>query len=142
MTKGACILVVALFSLTLCSCFTTYQVESTNRVGKDDGHLVVYRKGIVGFAVGSKVYANGKFVGKVGANRYISCWLPEGEYLMSVGFTKRDETFFKVLVGSGRTYAYSFSFSPFKNGGRAVVQPMPDVAVIDHRRPPVVNYFN
>jgi len=135
-------LVLAVFSLTLTSCFTTYQVESANKLHKEDGHLVVYRKGIMGFAVGTKVFADGKFVGKVGANRYISCWLPEGDYLMSVRFTRSDETFFKVHVGAGRTQAYSFSYFPFKDGGRAVVSPMQDVAVIEHRRAPRVNYFN
>lgn len=129
-------------SVTLSSCFTTYQVESDKRVGKEDAHIVIYRKGIVGFAASTKVYADGKFVGRVGANRYLSCWLPEGEHLLSVRMTKMDEVFFKVNMVSGKTYAYSFSYGSSFFETRPRVTKLKDAAVLTRRRPPVVNYFN
>lgn len=130
-------------TLLLSSCFTTYQVESAHKIDNNDAHFVLYRKGILGFAVGTKLYANGKFVGKVGANRYISCWLPEGEYLMSVRTSRADEVFFKVNLKAGKTNALYFSYSgPKVRNKSLMVHPMEDPTwVLNRRRPPVVNYF-
>ncbi len=141
MSRSFLVILVAL-SCLLSSCFSTYQVESVKRVDKQDAHLTIYRQGIYGYAVGTKIYANGKFIGKVGVNRYVSCWLPEGEYLLSVRMTKSDEVFFKVRMTAGRSYAYSFSYSFFRDGGRPRIRKMEDVGVISHRRPPMVNYFD
>ena len=88
------LIVLALMTLLLSSCFSTYQVERAKRGGKQDAHFILYRQGVIGWAVGTKIYANGNFVGKVGVNRYVSCWLPGGEYLFSIRTTRSDEVFF------------------------------------------------
>lgn len=137
-------LVAIALTIFFSSCFTTYQVESSKRTATKDAHFVLYRKGILGFAVGTKLYANGNFVGKVGANRYLSCWLPEGEYLMSVRTSKMDEVFFKVNLKAGKTNALYFSYAEGMGRGRTglMVHPLAEPNwVLNKRRPPVVNYF-
>ncbi|GAA4465829.1 hypothetical protein GCM10023093_18670 [Nemorincola caseinilytica] len=138
------ILLFALLATTLLpSCVATYQVESNKKVERDDARLIIYRKGIVGFAVGTKIFANGKFVGTVGPRRYISCYLPPGEYLMSVGTSRFDEVFFKVNMAAGKTYAYYFTYSMRRGyGGRPWVRKMENPMMVERHRPPVVNYFN
>ena len=125
------------------SCFTTYQVESSKKVANDDAHLIIYRKGILGAAVGTKIYANGKFVGKVGAQRYVSCWMPPGEYLMSIGTSRWDQEYFKVNMAANRTYAYYFTYS-MRSGHSSMpwLRKLEDASVIQRRKPPVVNYFD
>lgn len=142
-TPFSLLFIAAAFTLLLSSCFTTYQVESNKPVSSSDAHFVLYRKGILGFAVGTKLYANGNFVGKVGANRYLSCWLPAGEYLMSVRTSKLDEVFFKVNLKAGKTNALYFSYSARpRDNGRALMHKLEDPSwVLNRRRPPVVNYF-
>jgi hypothetical protein len=136
------LMTLAAMMCLLSSCFTTYQVESAKRVSNEDAHLVIYRDGVIGFAVGTKVFANGQFVGKVGANRYISCWMPAGEYLMSIRMDRTDEVFFKVRMVAGRTYSYSFSYGSLRDGGRPRIEKMIDASVLNRRRPPLVNYFD
>jgi hypothetical protein len=131
-----------LSTVLFASCFSTYQVESARRINREDAHLTIFRKGVTGFAVGTLIFANGQFVGKVGANRYISCWLPEGEYLMSVRTTKADEVFFKVRMAAGKNYSYSVSYDFGRNGGRPSIHVLNDASVIERRKPPVVNYFD
>lgn len=138
-TAGLLLASMTLFS----SCFTTYQVESGKKVANDDAHLIIYRKGIIGFAVGTKIYANGKFVGKVGANKYVSCWMPPGEYLMSIGTSRFDQEYFKVNMAAGRTYAYYFTYSMSPgHSSMPWLRKMEDASVIQRRRPPMVNYFD
>ncbi len=141
MTNRFLALFLISFSFLLSSCFSTYQVESAKRMGSGDAHLTIYRQGIVGWAIGTKIYANGQFIGKVGVNRYISCWLPEGEYLLSVRMTKSDEVFFKVRMKAGKSYAYSFNYNSLRGGGRPRIQKLTDAGIINRRRPPLVNYF-
>lgn len=136
--------IAAMLTIFLSSCFTTYQVESSKRTATKDAHFVLYRKGILGFAVGTRLYANGNFVGKVGVNRYLSCWLPEGEYLMSVRTSKMDEVFFKVNLKAGKTNALYFSYAEGMGRGRTGLMVHPLIEpnwVLNRRRPPVVNYF-
>lgn len=137
------ILICAAFlTCFLSSCFVTYQVESAKRVSADDANLVLYRDGVTGFAVGTKVYANGQFVGKIGANRYLSCWMPAGEYLMSVRMDRTDEVFFKVRMSSGGSYAYSITYGSWRDGGRPRIDKLTDMTILNRRRPPIVNYFD
>jgi hypothetical protein len=144
-TKHSRLLVILVMAATvlLSSCFTTYQVESGKKLSQHDARLIIFRKGIAGYAVGTKIYANGQFVGKIGPNRYISCWLPEGEYLMTVGNTRLDEVFFKINIRAGNTYAYYFTYSMRpRDNGRPLLRKLEDLSILNRRRPPVINYFD
>ncbi len=138
--KCSFLLLLAACTMLLTSCFSTYQVESAQKTAGKQSRLIIYREGIMGLAVGTVIHADGQFVGKVGVNRYISCWLPEGEHLLSVRTNKTDEVFFKVNMKAGNTYAYSFRFS-VRDNGRPHIDKMEDLAVLDRRRQPIVNYY-
>jgi len=126
--------------LFLTSCFTTYQAERPEQGSPSQSHLVLYRKGIAGFAAGARIYDNGHFLGKVGARRYISCWLPSGEHNIEIRYSFSDRTFFKVNMMQNKTYAFSFSCH-FVDMWRPKVRKMDDTNVITNKKAPLVNYF-
>jgi hypothetical protein len=132
------LLLLPLFTFT--SCFTSYQVERPEQGSTTQAHLIIYRKTIIGFVAGARIYDNGRFLGKVGVHRYISCWLPAGEHNLEIRYDCYNKSFFNVTMLPNKTYA--FAFAPhFMDCGRPKVRRMDNTNALIKRKPPQINYF-
>ncbi|PZF72319.1 hypothetical protein [Taibaiella soli] len=62
------------------SCASTYQVVPVASDNVAQASISVYRKNILDFLYGVKIYSNDTFIGKIGSKRYIKWAVNEGHY--------------------------------------------------------------
>jgi hypothetical protein len=128
-------------TLLLSSCAATYQVESPNREPGKQALLNIRRVGLAAVLIPTRVYANGAFIGQMGPGRYISVWLPSGEYLLNIkpGLGNGGSEYYKVVLRDNISKTLQVRVG-LRTMGHARTTLITDPAYLKNRKPPRVNY--